>query len=144
MKEYSYGIAPYKIIDNKIYLFVNKSSKESLLGFFKGKIEKNETIKECVIREVLEESNLIIKKEYLENYFEQTYSKKDVGIFLIDSDNIDFSILNLNKEIYSCEWITLENLYSNIILNQKDIVNQMILYFKNIQKIKIKNLFKNS
>lgn len=142
MKEYSYGIAPYKILNNKIYLFVNKASKESLFGFFKGKIEINETIIQCATREFFEESNIKINENYLEKYFYQTHKNKNVGIFLIDEYNINFKNLLTNNEIYLCDWVEINYLYKNIILNQQKIVNNMILYFKDSNKIKNKNLFK--
>lgn len=142
MKEYSYGIAPYKILNNKIYLFVNKASKESLFGFFKGKIEINETIIQCATREFFEESNIKINKNYLEKYFYQTHKNKDVGIFLIDEYNINFKNLLTNNEIYLCDWVEINYLHNNIILNQQKIVNNMILYFKDSNKFKNKNLFK--
>ena len=143
MKEYSYGIAPYKILNNKIYLFVNKASKESLFGFFKGKIEIDETIIECAKREFFEESNIKINEMYLEKYFDQTHKNKDVGIFLIDEYNINFKNLLTNNEIYLCDWVEINYLYKNIISNQKKIVNNMILYFENNINIKIKTKFQN-
>lgn len=142
MKEFSYGFAPYKIINNKVYLFTNKPSKNSLDGFFKGKIENNESIKECVKREVFEETNLLIDINDLEHYFYQNNERKSIGIFLIDSDNIDFSSIQINKEIYSFEWIEITNLETKILNNQYKILNQIILHFKDLNKYYLKNKFK--
>lgn len=138
MKEISYGIAPYKIINNQVYLYVSKSSHISEYGFIKGKIEKEENIKECVIREVKEEINLNIKKEYLETFFFEKTKRKDIGIFLINEKNINFSNLNLNKEIYSFELKKLEeDLYKKFCFNQKKILNKIFLEFKNKNKFLI-------
>ena len=46
-----------------------------------------------------------------------------------------------NNEIYLCDWVEINYLYKNIISNQKKIVNNMILYFKNKINIKIKTKF---
>ena len=81
MKEISFGIAPYKIIKNEVYLYVSKSSLNSEYGFIKGKIENEESIIDCVIREVKEEINIIIKKEYLEKFYFKKTKRKDIGIF---------------------------------------------------------------
>lgn len=142
MKEHSYGVAPYKIINNKVYLFVNKASKESLNGFFKGKIEINESIKECAKRELFEESNLLIDINDLEHYFFQNSIRKNIGIFLIDSYNIDFKTLKINEEIFSTEWIELNELCLSILGNQSKILDDMILHFKSLNKYYLKNKFK--
>lgn len=145
MKEYSYGISPYYIDDdNKVYVMVSKSSKDSLYGFVKGKIEDKETTKECAVREFKEETSISLNKKNLENYFCQKNKKKDIGIFLIDRFGINFVIEEkLNKELYSIEFLELNyDLYYMFEKNQKQILNDVCLYFKNKPKFCIKELFK--
>lgn len=53
------------IIRNECGEYLGIFSKEKGLGFPGGKIEKNETIEEAAVREVKEETNLTIKKQFL-------------------------------------------------------------------------------
>ncbi len=144
MKEYSYGVCPYVIYDDIVYILVSQSSKDSLYGFVKGKIENGETLKECAVREFREETNIFLEKEYLENMFSQKNPKKDIGIYLIDTYGINFVIEEkLNKELYSIEFKELNyDLYLEFEKNQKKILNDLSLYFKNIQKFNLKDKFK--
>jgi 8-oxo-dGTP pyrophosphatase MutT (NUDIX family) len=138
MKEISFGIAPYKIIEKEVFLYVCKSSSISEYGFIKGKIEKEESRIDCVIREVKEETNLNIKKEYLEKFFFEKTKRKDIGIFLINEKNIDFNLIKLNKEIYSFELKKLDKeLHENFCMNQKKLLNEIFLEFKNKNKLLI-------
>ena len=144
MKEYSYGVVPYTIHNDKIYLLVSLASKKDLkYGFFKGKIEQNETIKDCAIREFYEETGIKIETEWLDKYFSQKHIQKDVGVFLLDIDYIKDEKIILNKENYNFKIIEINELYGNIIKNQEKILKEMILYFKDLRNIKIKNRFKN-
>ena len=57
IKEKSCGAITYKIVDGIYYFLIEKMNR----GHFslpKGHVEENETIDECVIREVKEETNL--------------------------------------------------------------------------------------
>jgi 8-oxo-dGTP pyrophosphatase MutT (NUDIX family) len=84
MKLHSYGIAPYSIIGGNFFILLNKTSERSDYNFFKGKIEHNEEIADCAIREFYEETGVKVKKSDLEDYFKQKSPRKDVGIFLVD------------------------------------------------------------
>lgn len=129
MKEYSYGVCPYRITSKgtEILLIQSKGSEE--WGFIKGKIDDSESIKDCAKRECKEETNIKFKKKYLETYFEQTNEKKNIGIFLIDCINIDMSNIILSeKEIQKIKFF---NIKEDIKINK----NQKKILFK------IKNLF---
>lgn len=144
MKEYSYGVVPYTIYNDKIYVLVSLASKKDLkYGFFKGKIEENETIRNCAIREFYEETGIKVKSEWLDKYFSQKHIQKDVGVFLLDIDYIKDEKIMLNKENYNFKIIEINELYNNIIKNQEKILKEMILYFKDLRNIKLKNRFKN-
>jgi len=124
MKETSYGVCFYKIERKKIFIFLNKTSKVSDWNFFKGKQEYNETKEDTAIREIAEETGLIITKKMLEDYFFVINKRKNIGIFLIDSKNINFNNLELQKEeIYTATWI-------DIIYNIKMSKNQKELFLK--------------
>jgi len=124
MKETSYGVCFYKIERKKIFIFLNKTSKVSDWNFFKGKQEENETKEDTAIREIAEETGIIITKKMLEDYFFVINKRKNIGIFLIDSENINFNNLELQKEeIYTATWI-------DIIYNIKMSKNQKELFLK--------------
>lgn len=58
MKKYSYGICPYIIRENKVFILLNQTSYKSTWNFFKGKIEEGETIHQAAQREFAEEVGL--------------------------------------------------------------------------------------
>jgi len=128
MKERSYGICPYYIKDRKIFILLNKTSYISDWNFFKGKIEKEETKKECVIREFIEEARFDLSDYKLENYFEQKNRRKDIGIFLVQiEDKIDFYFDR--KEIFEYQWLEL-NPNIKLSKNQQKIFNDIFIFFK--------------
>jgi 8-oxo-dGTP pyrophosphatase MutT (NUDIX family) len=129
MKEYSYGIAPYRISDGKIYLLLNKTSSVSDWNFFKGKIEDGETIEECAVREFLEETGCDLSSLYKEKFFFQKNKRKDIGIFLIQVFDLDIQI---SDEIFSFDWIELKDdlVFSK---NQIKIYNDIFLYFSGLR-----------
>lgn len=105
MKEYSYGICPYKLKDKKAYILLNKTGRVGDWNFFKGKIEKDETIEECAVREFSEETGTMVPPEVLENFFTQNSPRKDVGIFLTDWTKLDLTICPDREEIFSYSWV---------------------------------------
>lgn len=130
MKEYSYGICPYKIRNGNVYILLNKTGRVGDFNFFKGKIEEGETVEECAIREFWEEAGIKYKQRRLENFFYQTGVRKDVGIFLVDWDNSKTEdTIKTNEEIYSYEWVKLDPSVKTS-RNQQKIYNDIILYFK--------------
>ena len=127
MKEYSYGIVPYKIVDNKYYILLNKTSAISYYNFFKGKIENSETPGDCAIREFKEEAGITIKGVHLEDYFCQKSKRKDVGVFLVDWYNYTEDFTFQKEEIFSVKWVRPQNV--EVSNNQKKILDQIIMYF---------------
>lgn len=87
----AYGLCLYKISNKNIELILCKgvSSKKSW-GFLKGVLHKGETPKECARREVKEESSIDVDPVFFEEYFEQINEEKDVGIWLVNIDNLTF------------------------------------------------------
>lgn len=139
MKEYSYGVCPYRINNYCTEILIIRSKGHTEWGFIKGKIDKNETPQECAKRETLEETNIKFKKKYLEDYYYQINKNKNIGIFLIDSFNIDISNIILEeREIEEIKWVKLDISDIAFNKNQTKILNQIknkfinrIYYFSN-------------
>lgn len=133
-KEYSYGICPYKKQPNgDIHIILIQPKGHQEWGFIKGKIDKDETIPDCAVRETREETNIIVGVNNLENYFEQKNTRKDIGIFLADVEKINMKKIRLQKsEVHRIKYF---DLYRNIDLNknQRDILEQMREYFRNFR-----------
>jgi ADP-ribose pyrophosphatase YjhB (NUDIX family) len=86
----AYGVVPYLIRNNsiKILLCCSVASKDKW-GALKGSKNKNETAYECAKREFIEECSLHVETGLFENYFEQINIDKDVGVWLVNADNIE-------------------------------------------------------
>ena len=116
MKEYSYGICPYKIENSKVQILLIQPKGHKEWGFIKGKIKLYETIAECAKRETLEETNIDILINNLEDYFEQKNKRKDVGIFLINTKTLNLKNIKLQKgEVHRIKFFDLE---SDILINK--------------------------
>ena len=90
----AYGVVPYLVSKDDIKILLCKSvASKDKWGCLKGTKTKNETAFECAKREFFEESSINVEIALFENYFEQLNIDKDVGIWLVDSMNID----NLDK-----------------------------------------------
>jgi len=127
MKKFSYGIVPFKIINNKYFILVNKTSEMSYFNFFKGKIENGETPSDCAIREFYEEAGIKVQGKHLEKYFSQKSRRKDIGVFLVDWYNYLEDFTFQKEEIWSAYWARpIDVEVSN---NQKKIMLQIIDYF---------------
>jgi len=85
----AYGLCVYKIKKKSIKVLLCKGiqSKEAW-GFLKGVTLKEESAENCAQREVQEESSIYVKKIYFEEYFEQLNEEKDIGIWLVNYDNL--------------------------------------------------------
>jgi len=132
MKEKSYGIIPYKVDfkKNEIKILLTKTHKQSeSYDFIKGKIEENETIKECAIREVEEEVNIKLNENELEDFVLQKNKNKDIGLFFVNFNgkDIDYSFFP-NREIYGIEWFNISDL-PKISNNQSKIVTTILQKF---------------
>jgi len=139
-KEASYGLVPYIIISGKFFILLNKTSKESYYNFFKGKIEKNETIKKCAQREFQEETGIKVNYRDFEEYYFQSNTRKDIGVFLVDwtkYNHVNFHFQK--KEIYSATWVEL-NYDIEISKNQRNILNDINLDFEP-RKYHLSNLY---
>ena len=124
-KDYSYGICPYRIKDNKVQIMLVQATGHKEWGFIKGKIDKGESIPECAKRECQEETNIRFDINNLEDYFYQVNTKKNIGIFLINIENLDISRLKLaRRELQDYRFF---NIKDNIFIskNQQKILNSI-------------------
>lgn len=129
MKEYSYGICPYKIKNNKVQILLIQPKGHTEWGFVKGKIESNESIAECAIRETLEEIGLKVTINNLEDYFIQKNKRKDIGIFLVNTKILNLKNIKLQKsEVHRVKFFGLED-NIDINKNQSLILQDIREYF---------------
>lgn len=130
-KEISYGICPYKRINNKIFIFLNKPYWTSPLCFFKGKIEEDETKEDCACREFFEETNFKVNKNDLENFFFQLNKRKNVGIFLVNWKNKKENFKFQKEEIRWGGWLDISTIkIEEMAKNQREIFMSIKEYFK--------------
>ena len=89
MKIKAYGISLYKVTKSGVQILLCKSvSSKNRWGFLKGVQDKGESEFQTAIREFKEESSISVEKKYLEKYFEQKNSQKDIGIYLVNYNNL--------------------------------------------------------
>jgi len=140
-KEHSYGLAPYLIINGYYHILMNKTSEDSFYNFFKGKIEKDETIEQCAQREFFEETGILVSTKHFEKYFFQKSPRKNIGIFLVDWTKYMNMLFDFQKkEIWSVSWVRLKEV--NISKNQQKIAQKIITYFESKEE-QLKRLFHN-
>ncbi|MEA3513540.1 MAG: NUDIX domain-containing protein [Campylobacterota bacterium] len=140
MKIKAYGICLYKIdkFSTKLLLCKSITSNERW-GFLKGGEEEGETKIQTALREFEEESNIKVSPVYLEKYFEQINTEKDIGIYLVNYDKInniekyfiDDKLLssNLSWENSSVKFFDIKSL-PLIKKKQQKIMLEIVQYFK--------------
>jgi 8-oxo-dGTP pyrophosphatase MutT (NUDIX family) len=110
MKTKAYGISLYKIERNTIKLLLCKSTtSKNRWGFLKGVQDKDETDFQTAIREFKEESSINIAKRYLGKYFEQKNDEKDIGIYLVNYNNISGVEKYFNNDTLYKKYLSWEN-----------------------------------
>jgi ADP-ribose pyrophosphatase YjhB (NUDIX family) len=140
----SYGVVPYLVKDDNIKILLCKSvASKDKWGCLKGTKNSKESAYECAKREFLEESSIDVDVALFENYFEQINIDKDVGVWLVNANNIE------NLEQYFVE-DTLKNNYLSwenskvkffSLSNLPRIKNKQITLIKDIKDfLKSKNL----
>jgi ADP-ribose pyrophosphatase YjhB (NUDIX family) len=85
----AYGICLYKKEQNRTKVLLCKSVlSKSKWGFLKGVQDNNETNAQTAIREFREECGIEVAQRYLEDLFIQKNETKDIGIYLVNYNNI--------------------------------------------------------
>ena len=86
----AYGVVPYIVRKNDIKILLCKSvASKDKWGCLKGTKNSNESAYECAKREFFEESSISVEIALFEDYFEQINIDKDVGIWLVNGNNIE-------------------------------------------------------
>ncbi|MEA1915822.1 MAG: NUDIX domain-containing protein [Campylobacterota bacterium] len=141
----AFGICLYRVINKKnIEILLCKSVKSELKwGLLKGVSENKESSIQTALREFEEESSIYVDKKYLENYFEQKNTDKDIGIWLVDINNISnwgqyFTNGSLKENLLSWEnskakFYNLNNL-PPIKKKQITLIKDIKDYFENIHQ----------
>jgi len=140
MKIKAFGISLYKIEKNSVNILLCKSiASKSRWGFLKGVQDKGESDFQTAIREFKEESSINIEKKYFEKYFEQKNLEKDIGIYLVNYNNIQniekyFSNNKLLKKYLSWEnsdaqFFDISKL-PNIKKKQSKLVRDIVTYLQ--------------
>jgi bis(5'-nucleosidyl)-tetraphosphatase len=125
MKELSYGVCPYRIRYNKIDILMIQALGRNDWGFIKGKVEPDEDEKETAVRECKEETGINIITEDLEDMFFSVQKRKNMGIFLVNAENVNTNTLNLcESEVSGIKWYTLGT-EIEVQSNQVDVFNQI-------------------
>ena len=106
----AYGLVPYIVKNNniKILLCLSVASKNKW-GCLKGTKNKAETAYECAKREFFEECSLNVETALFENYFEQINIDKDIGIWLVNADNIEDLDKYFDVDTLKTNYLSWEN-----------------------------------
>ena len=137
----AYGVVPYIVTKNDIKILLCKSvASKDKWGCLKGTKNSNESAYECAKREFFEESSISVEIALFEDYFEQINIDKDIGIWLINGDNIEnldnfFVEDTLKKNFLSWEnskvkFFSLNNL-PRIKSKQETLLKEIMDFLKN-------------
>lgn len=143
----SAGIIPYKIISNKIYVYLEHPGgpyhkNKDTWSICKGEKTKEKAI-DCAIREFKEESGFLLDKTKLKYLTTHKLNKKKLLIcFTIHTDldvnkmksNTFDKIINGKKETFyemdQAKWFYIEDAYNKIFKNQKYILYKLKQYLE--------------
>ena len=136
----AYGVVPYYVNESDIKILLCKSvASKDRWGCLKGTKTRNETAYECAKREFFEESSISVDVALFEEYFEQLNDDKDVGVWLVNFENIEniekyFTNDTLKEQYLSWEnskvkFFSLNNL-PKIKKKQQDLINEIKDFLK--------------
>jgi 8-oxo-dGTP pyrophosphatase MutT (NUDIX family) len=122
------------IQNNHLYLGVSRKNNKNDWGLPGGKAEREETLKSTAVRELFEETGLIISEDNLTEIFSRQDEEFNVVTYCL---NIPFS--SLNQEPKQCEdglvnWVTQEDLIDGTF----GIYNKLL--FEKIYKQRLHNM----
>lgn len=132
MKEQSYGIIPFLIEKNGVYILLYRTSyKTNEYQFLKGKPNFKESIKETVLREIKEEISLNLDIEDLndKNFIFHTNLKKDIGLYIVNFDKYMNKSITLENGIYEIKWFRVNKL-PKIVKNQELFLTDILIKFE--------------
>ncbi|KJV81030.1 nudix hydrolase 1 [Rickettsia hoogstraalii str. RCCE3] len=127
------------IFNNRNEILLGKrisSHGESSYAPAGGHLEFGETFEECAIREVLEETNLIIENPQFIAVTNDIFEKEQkhyVSIFLKAHCLNEHELQNLEPhKVESWQWFALDNLPSNLFLPLKRLIEKKCYLYKEI------------
>ena len=137
----AYGVVPYVVTKNDIKILLCKSvASKDKWGCLKGTKNSNESAYECAKREFFEESSISVEIALFEDYFEQINIDKDVGIWLVNGNNIEnldsFFVDDTLKKNFLCwenskvKFFSLDNL-PRIKNKQETLLKEIMDFLKN-------------
>jgi len=110
IKEYSYGAVIYKRINNELFFLVEYMGLGHV-SLPKGHIEKDESVEDCVKREIFEELGIKVDVDYKKSRT-ITYSPKENVIkdvtFFIATNQVGDIIVD-NNEVIKAEYLNYQN-----------------------------------
>jgi ADP-ribose pyrophosphatase YjhB (NUDIX family) len=106
----AYGVVPYTLKDGDIKILLCRSvASKDKWGCLKGTKTKDETAFECAKREFFEESSIDVEIALFENYFEQLNIDKDIGVWLVNTQNIENIDKYFNADTLKTNYLSWEN-----------------------------------
>ncbi|MGB1227602.1 MAG: NUDIX domain-containing protein [Poseidonibacter sp.] len=137
----AYGLVPYLVTKNDIKILLCKSvASKDKWGCLKGHKEKDENAYECAQRELFEESSIEVEIGLFEDYFEQINLEKDIGVWLVNTSNIE----NINEMFFEDKLKNNFLSWENSKVKFFSIDDLPIIRKKQVSLIKdIKNFLKN-
>ena len=106
----AFGICLYKQNKDSVELLLCKSAvSQNRWGFLKGVASKDESCEETAIREFYEESSIKVDKKYLEDFFIQKNELKNIGVYLVNSKNIQNVELFFKDNVLKKNYLSSEN-----------------------------------
>lgn len=137
----AYGLVPYLVTNDSIKILLCKSvASKDKWGCLKGHKEKDENAYECAQRELFEESSIEVEIGLFEDYFEQINLEKDIGVWLVNTSNIE----NINEMFFEDKLKNNFLSWENSKVKFFSIDDLPIIRKKQVSLIKdIKNFLKN-
>ena len=106
----AYGLCLYKFKKDSIKVLLCKSvNSAERWGFLKGVAISGEEPEETALREFEEESSISVSAEYLEDFFIQKNELKNIGIYLVNYNNITNVDKYFDHEVLYQENLSSEN-----------------------------------
>jgi bis(5'-nucleosidyl)-tetraphosphatase len=114
LKEYSFGIIPFKKRENEWHVFLVQHGRAKYWGFPKGHAEQGESPKESAIRELFEETHLKVLRFISDTPVEEHYNytlhgqfiDKTVYLFIAE---VEGEVHLQAEEIGDGRWFSIEN-----------------------------------
>lgn len=106
----AFGLCLYKSNKDSVKVLLCKSVNSSdRWGFLKGVATAGEEPSETAIREFEEESSITVGKKYLDDFFIQKNELKNIGIYLVNYNNISGLDKYFENEVLHKENLSSEN-----------------------------------